>query len=319
MAKLPVIEHPRVLIGVSGADDAGVYLLSDGLALVQTVDFFTPVVDDPYEFGRIAAANALSDIYAMGATPITALNIIAFPEYGDLGLDVLAEILRGGQDKCAEAGVAIIGGHSIDDKEPKYGLAITGTVDPKAMWTKGGAKPGDVLILTKPLGTGILSTAIKYGDATSAQIDSVIQTAQTLNKDAARIAGKYGIHAATDITGFGLINHLLDICTASGVGAVVSASALPVLSGVRELIEKQVIPGGTMKNLDHAGQALITELPKIDQIIAADAQTSGGLLLCAPKDNARQLQRELEDFGTPASAIIGEIVESLTPSLTLIE
>ncbi len=318
MAKLPVIKHPKVLVGVDGVDDAGVYQLTEDLALVQTVDFFTPIVDDPYEFGRIAAANALSDIYAMGAAPITALNIIAFPEEGLPGLDVLAEILRGGQDKCTEAGAPIIGGHSIDDKEPKYGLAVTGVVDPKKMWTKAGARAGDVLILTKPLGTGILSKAIKSGNASPRQIAAVIATAHTLNKYAAEIASKYDVRAATDITGFGLVNHLLDICRASGVGAVVHASALPVLDGVRGFIEQKAVPGGSMRNLEHAGQALVTDLPEVERIVFSDAQTSGGLLLCAPKDRAQEMVKELRDNGALAHAAIGAIVESSCPEVRLI-
>jgi len=308
-----------VLLGAEALDDAGVYLLSDDLALVQSIDFFTAVVDDPFAFGQIAAANSLSDLYAMGADPITALNIIAFPEFGELGLDVLSEILRGGYDKCAEANVPIIGGHSIDDKEPKYGLAVTGTANPNRLWKKSGAQPGDSLVLTKPLGTGILATAIKGGMASEDEIQSVIKTAGALNRSAMEAAKDFDIHAATDVTGFGLINHLVEICRHSGVGALVSMETIPVLGGVREFIGQGIIPGGTTANLAFAEASLIVEpgVTEDEKIIACDAQTNGGLLLCLPQDQAEDLIQSLRERGTLAWATIGTIVPSDPPIVRL--
>jgi selenide, water dikinase len=285
------------------------------------VDFFTPIVDDPYAFGLIAAANALSDVYSMGAKPITALNIIAFPDGDEPGMDVLSEILRGGYDKCEEAGVVILGGHSVDDKEPKYGLAVTGTVHPDRFWTIKGAQPGDKLVLTKPLGTGILSTAIKGGKANPEQIELLIQTASALNKSAAEAAASFDIHAATDVTGFGTANHLLDLCKASDVGAEVSISALPLLSGVRELVEAKVLPGGTKRNLQHARPDLDLgpEVTETDALIFADAQTSGGLLFAVPEEQAESLRKALIDCGTLAAAIIGQITPSEAGKIRLVK
>jgi len=315
-----VLRHPKVLIGADSVDDAGVYLLADDLALVQTLDFFTPITDDPYAFGQIAAANALSDVYAMGATPITALNIIAFPEKGDLGLDVLGAILRGGHDKCAEAGVPILGGHSIDDKEPKYGLSVTGTAHPARLWRKDGAKPGDKIILTKPLGTGILATAVKAGKASAEDERRMIETASALNRRAKETAENFDVHAATDVTGFGLANHLLDVVRQSGVSAVVSVGALPVLPGVRGFIEEKIIPGGTKNNLAHAAEHLVSDqgISDTDRLVACDAQTSGGLLLFVPAAQADELAEQLAKAGTLAHAIIGDVVAADCPTLRLV-
>ena len=316
----PTTDNPRVLLGVDVADDAGVYLLRDDLALVQTVDFFTPIVDDPYAFGQIAAANALSDLYSMGATPITALNIIAFPEQGDPGLAVLSQILRGGFDKAAQAGVAILGGHSVDDKEPKYGMAVTGTVHPDKIWTKKGARAGDAIVLTKPLGTGIIATAIKKGNPGQGAVDTLIRIASTLNNTAAQAASRFEVHAATDVTGFGLLNHLLEICTPSGVGARVFFNKLPVLDGVAGLIDAGFVPGGTRKNLAFATPRLTLhpDVTETQVLIAADAQTSGGLLIVLPADQARELSVALAENGAPACAIIGEVIAS-QPSKILLE
>ena len=301
-----------MLIGADGTDDAGVYLLTDEIALVQTVDFFTPIVDDPFMFGQIAAANSLSDVYAMGARPITALNIIAFPEKGELGLDVLSKILQGGYAKAEEAGVSILGGHSVDDPEPKFGMAITGVVHPDKIWKKSGAHPGDAILLTKPLGTGIIATGIKKG-GTGPELEKVMaQTAATLNRAAAETAMAFDVHAATDVTGFGLINHLLEIIKQSRVKAMINISALPVIDGVRLLIDNGVIPGGTRRNLEFALPYLKVDeaVSESDLILAADAQTSGGLLLTVPLEQARELCAALDEAGALASAIIGRFDES---------
>ncbi|MDP7127996.1 MAG: selenide, water dikinase SelD, partial [Candidatus Marinimicrobia bacterium] len=239
----------RVLVSFESADDAAVVRLDGDRLIVQTVDFFTPIVDDPYQFGQIAAANSLSDIYAMGGTPIFALNIVAFP-INDLPKDILTEILQGSADKALEAGITIVGGHSIDDKEPKYGLVVTGEVEEQNLVKNNGAQPGDALILTKPLGTGIIATAIKKGKADSDQIDAAVLSMSTLNKAAAEAMNGLDVHAATDVTGFGLLGHLLEMCKASNVSAEINFKNLDFLPGVRELAEKGIIPGGSKRNLD---------------------------------------------------------------------
>lgn len=315
----PVNHDPRILVGVNAGDDAGVYLLRDDLALVQTVDFFTPIVDDPFAFGQIAAANALSDVYSMGAVPITALNLIAFPSGDEPGMEVLSAILKGSYEKAKEAGVSIIGGHSVDDKEPKYGMAVTGTVHPEKFWAKKGARPGDLLVLTKPLGTGIIATAIKKGTPDPKWVRMLIETASALNKSGADAAKDFEVHAATDVTGFGLVNHLLDICKSSGTGAVIHVSELPILDGAVDLIKSGMVPGGTKKNFDFAKDRLIIDdgVENHLQILAADAQTSGGLLLSVPKDQADDLCMALKEQGALSWAIIGEMVEADEPRLRL--
>lgn len=319
MENFPPMPHPKVILGVDDMDDAGVYLLREDLALVQTVDFFSPIVDDPYAFGQIAAANSLSDIYAMGAEPITALNIIAFPEGDDPGMDVLGRILLGGRDKCEEAGVPILGGHSVDDKEPKYGLAVTGIIHPDDLWSKSGARPGDKLILTKPLGTGILATAIKKGAASPDQIKAVIETASGLNKSAAEAGRKFSVHAATDVTGFGLVNHLLDICKMSKVGARINYHALPVLDGVLEFIRQDVVPGGSRRNRNHAGLKFIVNpaLSDSEALVACDAQTSGGILFAVSAEQAEDFVAALIETKSLAHAVIGEITDSPEPVVRL--
>lgn len=319
LTDFPTSDDPRVLMGVDVADDAGVYLLHEDLALVQTVDFFTPIVDDPYAFGQIAAANSLSDVYCMGANPITALNIIAFPEGDEPGMNVLQQILRGGFDKAAEAGVAILGGHSVDDPEPKYGMAVTGIVHPKKIWSKKGARVGDRLVLTKPLGTGILATAVKKGSPKPEWVDALIRTASTLNRAGAEAAKPFNVHAATDITGFGLVNHLYEICKPSNVGAEISFGALPVLEGVPELIEADMIPGGTRTNLNFAAGFLEVEtiLSEVARLIASDAQTSGGILFAVPADQVDEFTAALAERGALAHAVIGEIFETDRPVVRL--
>ena len=294
-----------MLVGTE--DDAGVYQLSDELAMVQTVDFFTPVVDDPYDFGAIAAANALSDIYAMGAKPLTALNLVAFPKDGPL--EVLGEIMRGGADKAREAGVVVIGGHSIDDKEPKYGMAVTGIVHPKKMVLKSGARPGDALILTKPLGIGIISSAIKAGRASNEMITAATRNMMTLNKPASDSMVEVGVRGATDITGFGLLGHLHEMLHRSCVSGRIRLSAVPVIPGVGELA-KLGVPGGTRANLKYVSEKMswAEGIAEEEKLILADAQTSGGLLIAVAPKKLNALMAGLAARGVETRAVIGEVV-----------
>ena len=297
------------MVGAKTGDDAAVYQLTDELAIVQTVDYITPVVDDPYTCGAVAAANSLSDIYAMGARPVFALNVVGFPS-GKLPLQVLSTILQGGADKVREAGASIVGGHSIDDPEPKYGLVVTGVVHPEMVVTNAGARPGDDLILTKPLGIGILTTGIKQERASEKATDEAVRVMTTLNKAAADVMVDVGVHACTDITGFGLLGHLSEMTSASGVGARVSLSAVPVLSEAWTLVKEGICPGGTKRNRD-ALKGNVTWAPEIadeSQLILCDAQTSGGLLIAVPKARSAQLVKRLHAAKTLAAARIGEIV-----------
>lgn len=298
LSQLQTARDPRVLVGFDTCDDAGVYQLSPELALAQTVDFFTPMVDDPYQFGAIAAANALSDLYAMGAQPLTALNIFAFPT-GSMPTEVVAAILRGGADAAAEAGVAILGGHTIEDPIPKYGMAVTGSVHPRRILTNAGGRPGDRLILTKPLGTGIVTTALKHGVWSSEQAWPAIKSMMRLNKAAGAVLTKRGAHACTDVTGFGLLGHLWEMCRASGVGAEISWSAVPVFDGVLDLALADEVPGGSERNLDHLVPHLdvAEELDRPRLLILADAQTSGGLLMAVASDDAEGVHRALRAAG----------------------
>jgi selenide, water dikinase len=282
---------PRLLVGAGTRDDAAVFLLRDDLALVQTVDFFTPLVDDPYDFGRIAAANALSDVYAMGATPLTAMNIVGFPPC-DLGRAVLGEILRGGADVVADAGAVVVGGHTINDGEPKYGLAVTGVVDPARMTANAAGRDGDLLVLSKPLGTGAVVTARKRGERSAELLDEAVRIMVELNDHAARAAVAAGVRAMTDITGFGLLGHLHNLALASGLAAEIDAAEVPVIEGVAPLLESDVgISSGTRGNLEWAA-----EFAEIDMTVEpwrarllADATTSGGLLAAAPPGPAGEL------------------------------
>lgn len=310
---MPKLDDPNLLVGIETGDDAAVYRLGPELALIQTVDYFTPIVDDPYSFGAIAAANALSDIYAMGGRPLLALNIVGFP-IGKLSVDVLGEILRGGAEKAMEAGVLIVGGHSIDDNEPKYGLAVTGLIHPDLVATNKQARVGDDLILTKPLGMGIISTAIKREKAPPSVVNRAIEVMSTLNRGAAEAMAEVGVHACTDITGFGLLGHLYGMTRASGVGARIKLSNLPILSEVWELAKEGCIPGGTRRNYDYLQEKeAVGWDPGIDEttrLVVADAQTSGGLLISVAKEKSRDLLSLLETKKTPAAARIGEIVEN---------
>ena len=297
---------PRVLVGTE--DDAGVYQISDDTAIVQTVDFFTPVVDDPYDFGAITAANALSDIYAMGARPLTALNLIAFPKDGDL--EVLSVILRGGADKAAEAGVSIIGGHSIDDREPKYGLSVTGIVHPQQMALKGGARAGDRLVLTKPLGIGIISSAIKSGRASAEIIETAVAQMKALNRAASEAMAAVGVKGATDITGFGLLGHLHEMLHRSSASARLSLAHIPVIPGVRELA-RIAVPGGSRGNLRYVADKVCFApgIDEVEQLILADAQTSGGLLIAVSSEKLDLLLKGLAERGVETRAVIGSVTE----------
>jgi len=303
----PSVPDPNLLVGLETSDDAGVYKLSDETALVQTVDFFTPIVDDPYSFGQIAAANAISDIYAMGGRPLTVLNIVAFP-ISALDKRILAEILRGASDKVREAGAVLVGGHSIDDKEPKFGLAVTGLVHPDKVRTNAGARPGDRLILTKPIGVGILTTSLKNGQLDSEEISRVTGVMSTLNKSAAETMEPYAVHACTDVTGFGLIGHALEMAKGSGAGIRLHADLVPVLPRVRELAEKGFVPGGTKNNFRHVSDSVDfpESLDEIGRYILCDAVTSGGLLISVQPEQAAELLEKLRAAGVDAH-MIGEV------------
>lgn len=311
MAMLPPADDPALLVGADTLDDAAIYRLTDDLALVQTVDFFTPVVDDPYDFGRIAAANAFSDIYAMGARPLTALNIVSFPS-GVLPLEYLGQILLGGAEIARQASATIVGGHTIDDPEPKYGLAVTGLVKPGEQMTNAAARPGDVLVLTKPLGTGIIATAIKQGKTAPGVIAAATDSMAHLNRGGSEVAREFGVRALTDITGFGLLGHLSEMCRASGVSIDLWFDALPLLPGVVDLVRAGVAPGGTRRNLEFVEPwtAFDEGLEAWQRLLCADAQTSGGLVLCVSEHQVDAVVAVLRQRGTPAAAAIGRVRES---------
>lgn len=308
LQSLPQTADPMVLVGTETADDAAVYQISEETAIVQTVDFFTPIVDDPYWFGAISAANSLSDIYAMGARPLFALNIVGFPS-NRLPLWVLERILKGAADKAAEAGISIIGGHTVDDTEPKFGLAVTGIINPKQVMRNNTARPGDALILTKPLGMGILATAAKRGLASKSEMMEAIQFMAALNLQAAEAMKITGANACTDITGFGLLGHLHEMTAGSHVNAVLSASAVPILASARRLAGADVIPGGTRDNLAYVLPSVdfANSLNETEQLLLADAQTSGGLLISLPESQANNLLAELHTRGIRNAALIGRI------------
>ncbi len=298
------------MVGLNTSDDAGVYRLREDLALVQTVDFFTPVVDDPYTFGQVAAANALSDVYAMGAVPLTALNIVAFP-VGQLDMSVLADILRGGHAKLEEAGAVLVGGHSIDDKEPKYGLSLTGIVHPQKILSNAGAKPGDVLVLTKPLGIGIITTAIKRGIVPAETISRTVDVMTKLNKSASEAAIKIGVSACTDITGFGLLGHAHELAQASGVSLEITAGKVPVIEETWDYAAQNIVPGGTRANLRHLENwvEFDPELSMETRLVLADAITSGGLLVSVAPDKAGALVSLMQESGTLEAAAIGRVLQ----------
>jgi selenide,water dikinase len=303
------VPNPNLLVGLDTSDDAGVYKISEDIALVQTVDYFTPIVDDPYMFGQIAAANALSDVYAMGGKPLTVLNIVGFP-ITTLDKMILADILRGAADKVAEAGATLVGGHSIDDQEPKFGMAVTGIIHPDRVRTNAGAKPGDRLILTKPIGVGIQTTAIKKDLLNDQELEQVERVMAALNKDAAEAMEKYDVHACTDITGFGLLGHTAEMARGSQVGIVIYKNEVPVLPRTRELAEEGNVPGGTKANHKWLSDCIEYSpvIDEIDQYILCDAVTSGGLLISVSASEAESLLKDLKARGIQAS-IIGEVNE----------
>ena len=334
LGKLARQHDPNVLIGFDQADDAGVYQIAPDQALVQTVDFFTPVVDDPYTFGQIAATNSLSDVYAMGGRPLTALALVCFPDKADL--EILERILSGGLSKMIEAGCTVIGGHSIRDEETKFGYSVTGVVHPKKVLANAGAKPGDALILTKALGTGVISTAIKKGKAEPAWIDAAVQSMTTLNKSAAEVItggivtaspsrpangqrptnGGFTVHSMTDITGFGLIGHAREMALASDVSLTISASSVPLLEGALEGVRAGYIPGGLKNNRDFA-ECMVEyqdEIPEDVKALLFDPQTAGGLLIATPE--GKSLLKALNDAGVSAVQI-GEVLPRQKPRIRI--
>ena len=316
LGKLPAPTDPNVLVGSATADDAAVYRLSDESALVLTTDFFTPIVDDPYDFGCVAAANALSDVWAMGGRPLTALNLVGFPD-DTLDASVLGEILRGGAEKAREAGIDLVGGHTIKTDEPIYGLAVTGIVHPARIATNAGARPGDVLVLTKPIGVGVVTTAAKNDADSRGAIGEAVALMATLNRGAGEAMSAIGIgrdapvHAATDVTGFGLLGHLRNVLVASGCAASIDAAAVPVIDAARAYVREKIAPGGTHANRRFLAPFVAYEagVDEATQLLLCDAQTSGGLLVAVAPDHTDALVAELRARHTPCAAKVGTIVE----------
>ena len=303
------MSHPDLLVGTETGDDAAVYRLNDHTSLILTVDFFTPITDDPFDFGSIAAANSFSDVYAMGGKPLLALNVVGFP--ADLAKDMLGEVLRGGYAKAAEAGCLIVGGQTVDDPEPKYGLSVVGLVEPGKQVTNAGAKPGDHLVLTKPLGTGIIATAGKQGTAPADVLKNAADTMSTLNRAACEAMMTVGVNACTDITGFGLMGHLRSMVRGSQVTAQIHFGQVPVLPGTWELLEQGIVPGGTYRNLKSVADSVEwhDDLTEQQQLLLADAQTSGGLLISVPAAKLELLLSELAMAGVPVRSVVGQITE----------
>jgi len=298
-------------------DDAGVYHVAEGLALVQSLDFITPVVDDPYDYGRIAATNSLSDIYAMGGRPITAMNIVGFPQ-DSLPAEVLRELLRGGLEKIEESGATLVGGHTVDDVELKYGLSVTGVIDPRHVVRNVGAQPGDLLVLTKPLGMGIITTANKRRKAPADLVRRAVEVMATLNRAAGEVMVEVGVHAATDVTGFGLLGHALIMARGSGVGMAFQASAIPYLDETLELSEQGLIPGGSFRNREFVGERAQVD-PAVSEALAMiffDAQTYGGLLMAVASEKVELLLERLQKAGISSAAVIGRVIEG-APRLLL--
>lgn len=316
---VPRTDDPGAIVDFEMLDDAGIYELADGTVLVQTVDFFTPVVDDPYTFGRVAAVNSLSDIYAMGGVPKTALNIVCFP-VKEIDLAVLAAILKGGAQVLAGAGVALLGGHTVEDSEPKYGLAVTGTVEKGKVVTSAGARPGDLLVLTKPLGSGVITTAMRADTAPEGVVELAIATMLELNRDAAEAMQAVGVHACTDITGFGLLGHAHEMAIASGVALRFVVGDVPLIPGARECAEQGSIPGGTGANRLYVMPFLEVGdgVSETEVILLADAQTSGGLLIAVAPEREQDLVDELKGRGVAAAVRIGEVVEGRAGAMELV-
>jgi len=315
---VPISTDPRILVDAATRDDAAVYQLAPDRAIVATVDFFTPIVDDAYDFGRIAAANAFSDVYAMGATPLLALNLVGWPR-DTLPYELLGDVLRGGADIAKEAGAFVLGGHSVDDPEPKYGMVVIGEVHPNRVTTLATAQAGDVLVLTKPIGTGVLTTALKRDLASAADLQEAVASMATLNAGGARAMLASGAHAATDVTGFGLLGHLRNMLAASGVSAELDAAAVPVLPNAADLARRGAIPGGTKRNRDALAEYVRFDagVPEPMRVLLFDAQTSGGLLIAVPPDRADALIDALKKEKTPAAARIGRIVGGPAGTITV--
>ena len=300
---------PNLIVGLDRADDAGVYKVTDQIAMIQTVDFFTPIVDDPYQFGQIAAANSLSDVYAMGGVPKTAMNLVCFP-LKEMDISILREIMRGGIDKMKEAGVVIVGGHSVEDKELKFGFSVTGFIHPDRILTKRNLKMGDDLILTKPIGTGIINTAIKAGIAAKDAIDSVTALMASLNKTAAEVMLEYPVHACTDITGFGLLGHIAEMVAGSGLGVEIQSKNVPLIPNVYTYASMGFMPGGLYKNKQFR-ESITLFSPQMDDLlqnILFDPQTSGGLLIGVDRPKAQELVDKLRKNGMESASVIGEVV-----------
>ena len=309
LRRLPTLSHPDVIVGTETSDDAGVFRLRPDLAIVNTVDFFTPIVDDPFVFGQIAAANALSDVYAMGADPVTAMNIVGFPK-ATLDIEVLGDILEGGLDRAREAGAVVIGGHTIIDQELKYGMAVTGVVHPDKVIRNVGVRPGDALVLTKPLGTGIVTTALKQRKASDAVVNAAVDSMVALNKTASLVARTFPVHACSDVTGFGLLGHGTEMAMGSGVSIVFHARSLPLLPGARRLAKAGFLTGGCKRNRSWLADKVIVgpKVPAGFEDIAFDPQTSGGLLIALPATRADRLVKALRARGVDAATIVGEAV-----------
>ena len=309
LRQLPTFSDPNLLVGISTGDDAAVYRLSEDLALVQTVDLFPPIVDDPWSFGAIAAANAFSDVYAMGGRPILALNVVCFPR--DLPVDILGEIMKGAADKAKEAGALIVGGHTMDDQEPKYGMAVTGLVEPGKQVTNASARAGDLLVLTKPLGTGIITTAGKESVADAATLERAIEVMSALNRAPSEAMTEVGVNACTDVTGFGLLGHLKTMVEASGVTARVRFSLTPLIEGTWDLVQQGIAPGGTHRNLHSVNPVVAwgSHISNEAKLVLCDAQTSGGLLMSVPAGKVDDLMAAMSRRGVSGVVVIGEVVE----------
>ncbi len=309
VSALPRTGDAAVLVGLETGDDGAVVRLSPDLAVIQTLDFFMPIVDDPYDFGRIAAANSLSDVYAMGGVPVSALAILGLP-LAKLGPEVGARILEGGAAVCTEAGIQIVGGHSIDDAEPKFGLSVTGRVHPDQLWRNSTAKPGDVLVLSKPLGSGTLTTGIKKGVVDPAVANNAIEVMSTLNASAAEAALEVGIHAATDVTGFALLGHAIEMADGAGLGLELTIDALPVLDGAWDTLSAGIAPGATRRNLDYFGSRVEwgEDVSSIQRQLVGDPQTSGGLLFAVAEEKAAMLVEAMTSRNTLSAAIVGRLI-----------
>ena len=309
LSELPLISDPNLIVGMERAEDAGVYKLSDDLAIIQTVDFFTPIVDDPYTFGQVAVANALSDVYAMGGKPLTAMNIVCFP-IKSMDISVLREILAGGLDKMREAGVVLVGGHSVEDKELKYGLSVTGIIHPAKVVLNSGARVGDKLILTKPLGTGIINTAIKGDMADEGMVSRVVNCMVALNSKASELMMDIGVNACTDVTGFGLLGHACEMIAETDVGMIIDSLVVPFFPEVKEFSEMGLVPGGLHRNREfRMGMVeLAHEIPGYLVDVLFDPQTSGGLLIAVPESKAASLLKRMHEEGVGEAVVIGEIV-----------